>query len=70
MLALVLMIHILTSSHDNDDAPTVDFNVTSSSGAESVASKALTVDLSAASGQDITVDYTVTGTAAVEQIIH
>ena len=39
---------------DNDDAPTVDFNVTSSSGAESVDSKALTVDLSAASGQDIT----------------
>ncbi len=48
---------------DNDDAPTIDFNVTSSSGAESVDSKALTVDLSAASGQDITVEYTVTGTA-------
>ena len=49
---------------DNDDAPTVDFNSTSSSGAESVSSKGLTVDLSAASGQDVTVDYAVTGTAS------
>ena len=48
---------------DNDDAPVVDFNATSSSGAESVSSKDLTVDLSAASGQDVTVDYAVTGTA-------
>ena len=48
---------------DNDNAPVVDFNATSSSGAESVSSKALTVDLSAASGQDVTVDYAVTGTA-------
>ena len=48
---------------DNDNAPVVDFNSTSSSGAESVSSKALTVDLSAASGQDVTVDYAVTGTA-------
>ena len=48
---------------DNDDAPEVDFNDTSSSGAESVSSKDLTVDLSAASGQDVTVDYAVTGTA-------
>ncbi|GIS26224.1 MAG: hypothetical protein CM15mP127_05970 [Gammaproteobacteria bacterium] len=49
--------------NDNDDAPVVDFNATSSSGAESVSSKDLTVDLSAASGQDVTVDYAVTGTA-------
>ena len=48
---------------DNDSAPVVDFNSTTSSGAESTSSKALTVDLSAASGQDVTVDYAVTGTA-------
>ena len=48
---------------DNDNAPVVDFNSTSSNGAESTSSKALTVDLSAASGQDVTVDYAVTGTA-------
>ena len=48
---------------DNDSTPTVDFNTTSSNGAESVASKAITVDLSAASGQDVTIDYAVTGTA-------
>ena len=48
---------------DNDDAPTIDFNLTSSSGAESVSSASLTVDLSAASSQDVTVDYGVTGTA-------
>ena len=41
----------------------VDFNSTSSNGAESTSSKALTVDLSAASGQDVTIDYAVTGTA-------
>ena len=49
--------------NDNDNPPVVDFNTTSSNGAESVSSKALTVDLSAASGQDVTVDYAVTGTA-------
>ena len=48
---------------DNDDPPAVDFNTTSSSGAESVSSKAITVDLSAVSAQDVTVDYAVTGTA-------
>ena len=31
---------------DNDNTPTIDFNTTSSSGAESVSSKAITVDLS------------------------
>ena len=41
----------------------VDFNTTSSSGAESVSSKAITVDLSASSTQNVTVDYAVTGTA-------
>ena len=42
---------------DNDSTPVVDFNTTSSSGAESTSSKALTVDLSAASAQNVTVDY-------------
>ncbi|MDB0029001.1 hypothetical protein N9E13_01405, partial [bacterium] len=49
--------------NDNDNAPVVDFNATSSSGAESVSSKAITVDLSAASGQNVTVNYAITGTA-------
>jgi len=49
--------------NDNDDAPVVDFNATSSSGAESISSKVITVDLSAASGQNVTVNYVVTGTA-------
>ena len=48
---------------DNDNAPVVDFNTTSSNGAESVSSKAITVDLSAASGQNVTVNYAITGTA-------
>ena len=56
------LVHTYTIT-DNDSAPVVDFNATSSSGAESTSSKALTVDLSAASGQDVTVDYAVTGTA-------
>ena len=47
----------------NDDPPSVDFNATSSNGAESASSKALTVDLSAASGRDVTVAYAITGTA-------
>ena len=48
---------------DNDNAPVVDFNTTSSSEAESVSSQAITVDLSAASAQNVTVNYAVTGTA-------
>ena len=48
---------------DNDSVPVVDFNTTSSNGAESTSSTALTVDLSASSTQNITVDYAVTGTA-------
>ena len=48
---------------DNDSAPVVDFNTTSSNGAESVSAKAITVDLSTASGQNVTVNYAVTGTA-------
>ena len=57
-----ILVHTYTIN-DNDNAPVIDFNETSSSGAESVSSKPLTVDLSAASGQDVTVDYAVTGTA-------
>ena len=49
--------------NDNDNAPVVEFNNTSSNDAESVSSKAITVDLSAASSQDVTVNYVVTGTA-------
>ena len=49
--------------NDNDIGPEVDFNITSSSGAESISSVGLTVDLSEVSGQNVTVDYTVTGTA-------
>ena len=41
----------------------VDFNTTSSNQAESVSSQPITVDLSAASSQNVTVDYAVTGTA-------
>ena len=55
-------IHTYTIT-DNDSTPTVDFNATSSSGAESVSSKAITVDLSGPSSEIVTVDYEVTGTA-------
>ena len=48
---------------DDDDAPVVEFNTPTSSNLESVSSKAITVDLSAASSQNVTVDYVVTGTA-------
>ena len=54
--------HTYTIS-DDDDAPIVDFNIITSNGAESTSSKAITVDLSAASGQDVTVDFALTGTA-------
>ena len=49
---------------DDDSKPTVDFNTISSNGAESVSSKAITVDLSAVSSENVTVNYSVTGTAA------
>ena len=48
---------------DNDNAPVVGFSIPSSSGAESTSSAAITVDLSAASGQNVTVDFAVSGTA-------
>ena len=49
---------------DNDGTPTIDFNATSSSGAESTSSAALQVDLSNASASNVTVNYAVTGTAS------
>jgi Calx-beta domain. len=49
--------------NDNDTPPDIEFNTTSSNGIESISSKALTVDLSAASSKNITVDYALTGTA-------
>ena len=49
---------------DNDGTPTIDFNATSSSGAESTSSAALQVDLSSASASNVTVNYAVTGTAS------
>jgi Big-like domain-containing protein/Calx-beta domain-containing protein/type IX secretion system substrate protein len=45
------------------NTPTVAFSASSSNAAESVSSANLQVDLSAVSGQDITVDYAITGTA-------
>ena len=48
---------------DDDGQPTVDFNTTTSTGAEDISSAAITVDLSAASSNNITVNYAVTGTA-------
>jgi len=48
---------------DDDPTPTVEFASTSSNGLESVSSADLQVDLSAESGMDVSVDYTVTGTA-------
>ena len=44
-------------------APDIEFADSSSSGAESVSSKDLTIQLSASSGSNVTVDYGVTGTA-------
>jgi hypothetical protein len=50
---------------DNDVAwlPTIAFNTAASSGLESVSSADLQVDLSATSASNVTVDYTVSGTA-------
>ena len=49
--------------NDNDAVPTIGFTQSSSDGSESVSNANLQVDLSAISGQEVTVDYTVTGTA-------
>src|SRR5207344_1970616 len=49
---------------DDDATPTVAFDATTSSGAESVTPVNIPVSLSATSGQTITVDYAVTGGTA------
>jgi len=54
---------VTASITDDDAAPTVAFTSTSSSGLESVNSKNLAVNLSAAATKTITVNYAVTGTA-------
>ena len=50
--------------NDNDAPPTVQFNAISSSGSESVSPANIQVDLSSVAGQDVTVDYSVTGGTA------
>ncbi len=47
---------------DNEDPPTVQFNLASGSGAEDT-SPSISVTLSAPSGNDVDVDYVITGTA-------
>ena len=49
---------------DNDAAPAITFNTSSSNGLESLSSANLQVDLNTASGLPVTVDYAVTGTAS------
>ena len=48
---------------DDDDQPEISFNVTTSSGSESISSTAISVNLSSASSNDITVNYAVSGSA-------
>ena len=48
---------------DNDDAPTVAWTASSQSGAESVGTMTIIAQLSAVSGLDVTLPYTLTGTA-------
>ena len=55
-------VHTLTIN-DNDDPPVIDFDLTSSSGDEANSSKEVTINLSAPSIQDVTVNYAITGTA-------
>ncbi|MBX7147565.1 hypothetical protein K1X76_00645 [bacterium] len=49
---------------DDDAAPTVAFNASTSNGSEATAAPTIAVDLSTASGQSVTVDYAVTGGTA------
>jgi hypothetical protein len=49
---------------DNDPAPNVAFNATSSSGLENITAVSIPVSLNAASGQSVTVAYAVTGGTA------
>ena len=56
------MLHTYTIN-DNENAPTIRFDITTSSNDESVSSQAIVVNLSTISSKDITVNYSVTGTA-------
>jgi hypothetical protein len=56
-------VHTLTIN-DNDNAPVVQFKLASQAVAESVGTVTVAVGLSAASGLDVTVPFTVAGTAA------
>ncbi len=49
---------------DNDTAPTVAWTATTQSAGEGAGTVSVTAQLSAVSGQDVTVPYTVTGTAS------
>jgi hypothetical protein len=49
--------------NDNDDPPTIQFTSTASSGAEGTTPANLELSLSAASGLNVSVDYTLSGTA-------
>jgi hypothetical protein len=49
--------------NDNDASPTVTFTTASQSGAESVGTFTITAEISAASGLDVTVPFTLSGTA-------
>ena len=56
------IVHTYTIN-DNENAPTISFDITTSSNDESVSSQAITVNLSTISSKNITVNYSVTGTA-------
>ena len=49
--------------NDNENAPSIGFNLISSSNDESVASQSIDVNLSSVSSKNITVNYSATGTA-------
>ena len=49
--------------NDNDNSPTIDFNIISSKSDEPSPSINITVDVSQTSGREISVDYELTGTA-------
>ena len=56
------IVHTYTIN-DNENAPTISFDITTSSNDESVSSQAIVVNLSTISSKDITVNFAVTGTA-------
>jgi uncharacterized protein (TIGR02145 family) len=56
-------VHTHTITDDDAASATVDFNIATSSATEAAGNQTITIDLSAVSGQDVTVDYALTGTA-------